>query len=73
MIIADSKGNSLTINQQAWTAHVSIKAGQEQNITSSLNELKNGCASHDKIKEIFAENNKDVWQGFLQNLKIEHE
>ncbi|WP_169753664.1 hypothetical protein, partial [Campylobacter mucosalis] len=44
--------------------------GNDQELTLSLETFKNG--NKDKIKDLFAENNRDVWEAFIKDFTKQH-
>ncbi|QKF62455.1 autotransporter domain-containing protein [Campylobacter mucosalis] len=66
-----STGNiKLQIQQGADNTAVNNGGGAE--ITIALDEFKNSGNIHDKINAMFAENNKDVWESFVEQFKEKH-
>ncbi|QKF63474.1 autotransporter domain-containing protein [Campylobacter mucosalis] len=71
-------GSTLTIDEHG-VIKLKITGGDNtavdnggQEIAISLDEFKNSGNIHDKINAMFAENNKDVWESFVEQFKEKH-
>ncbi|QCD44482.1 autotransporter outer membrane beta-barrel domain-containing protein [Campylobacter mucosalis] len=54
--------------------NTAVNGGNEnQELTLSLEDFKTHGPSHDKITQIFAENNKDVWDKFIEDFTKQHD
>ncbi|QCD44490.1 autotransporter domain-containing protein [Campylobacter mucosalis] len=53
--------------------NTAVDDGHQQEITITLADFANNGNYHNKIKDIFADQNKDVWESFVEKFKEKHD
>ncbi|QCD45311.1 autotransporter outer membrane beta-barrel domain-containing protein [Campylobacter mucosalis] len=81
IVIKDQDNSKLTISQNGeikilikgnQNTAIHGNGGDNNELTLSLDDFKDGRGNHDKIAQIFADNNQDVWEAFISDFKKKH-